>query len=138
VAAVVVVRSGRRRAKTGHAVALSALLFVQLAIPLRDFNPQASTSLFNPTTTLHDIVQERAGSRYRFLAPGLFTLYANDGMMQELFDARGQALQDPDYIHLMERAAPTAGRDPWHVLAYANEYDYASTCSTISPSSWWC
>jgi hypothetical protein len=67
--------------------------------------------LFNPTTTLHDIVQERAGSRYRFLAPGLFTLYANDGMAQKLFDARGQALQDPDYIHLMERAAPTADRE---------------------------
>jgi hypothetical protein len=27
----------------------------------------------------------------------------------------------------MKRAAPTAGRDPFHVLAYANEFDYAST-----------
>ena len=27
----------------------------------------------------------------------------------------------------MQRAAPTAGRDPFHVLAYANEFDYAST-----------
>jgi hypothetical protein len=126
-AAVVLVRSGRSRARSSHAVALSALLFLQLAIPLRDYNPQASPSLFNPTTSLHDIVKARAGSKYRFLAPGLFTLYANDGMVHRLFDARGQALQDPDYIRLMERAAPTAGRDPFHVLAYANEFDYAST-----------
>ena len=126
-AALVLVRSGRRRARSGHAVALSALLFVQLAIPLRDYNPQASPSLFDPTTTLHDIVQQRTLGKYRYLAPGLFTLYANDAMVQRLFDARGQALQDPDYIRLMERAAPTAGRDPFHVLAYANEFDYAST-----------
>ena len=83
--------------------------------------------MFNPTTTLHEIVQARAGGNYRYLAPGLFTLYANDAMVQRLFDARGQALQDPDYIRLMERAAPTAGRDPFHVLAYASEFDYAST-----------
>lgn len=127
VAAMALVRSGRSRAPSGHAVALSALLFVQLAIPLRDYNPQASPSLFNPTTSLHDIVQARAGGKYRYLAPGLFTLYANDAMVQRLFDARGQALQDPDYIRLMERAAPTAGRDPFHVLAYASEFDYAST-----------
>jgi hypothetical protein len=125
--ALVLVRSGRDRARTSHAVALSALLFVQLAVPLRDYNPQASPSLFNPDTTLHDIVQQEAGGRYRYLAPGLFTLYANDAMLQRLFDARGQALQDPDYIRLMERAAPTAGRDPFHVLAYASEFDYAST-----------
>ena len=125
--ALVVARSGRRRAPSGHAVALSALLFAQLAIPLRDYNPQASTSLYNPTTTLHDIVRERADGRYRYLAPGFFTLFANDAMVHELFDAKGQALQDPDYIHLMERAAPTAGRDPWHMLAYAHEFDYAST-----------
>ena len=127
VLALVVVRSGRHRAPAGHAIALSALVFAQLAIPLRDYNPQASRSLYNPTTTLHDIVRERSAGRYRYLAPGLFTLYANDAMVQELFDARGQALQDPDYIHLMERAAPTAGRDPFHVLAYASEFDYAST-----------
>ena len=125
--AVVLVRSGRSRARSGHAVALSALLFVQLAIPLRDYNPQASPSLFEPRTTLHDIVHARTDGKYRYLAPGLFTLYANDGMVQRLFDARGQALQDPDYIRLMERAAPTAGRDPFHVLAYAHEFDYAST-----------
>ncbi|MEO5841627.1 MAG: YfhO family protein [Acidimicrobiales bacterium] len=126
-ASLVLVRSGRNRNRPGHAVALSALLFVQLAIPLRDYNPQASPSLFDPTTTLHEIVQQRAGSNYRYLAPGLFTLYANDAMVHRLFDARGQALQDPDYFRLMERAAPTAGRDPFHVLAYASEFDYAST-----------
>jgi len=125
--ALVVVRSGRRRAPLGHAIALSALLFVQLAIPLRNYNPQASPSLYNPTTTLHDIVREQADGRYRFLAPGFFTLFTNDSMVHELFDSRGQALQDPDYIRLMERAAPTAGRDPWHMLAYASEFDYAST-----------
>ena len=125
--AVALVRSGRARAQTGHAVALSALVFVQLAVPLRDYNPQAAPELFDPTTTLHDIVARHTDDKYRYLAPGLFTLYANDAMVHRLFDARGQALQDRDYIRLMERAAPEAGRDPFHVLAYAHEFDYAST-----------
>ena len=125
--AVAIVRSGRARAQTGHAVALSALVFAQLGLPLRDYNPQAAPELFAPTTSLHDIVAQRTDGRYRFLAPGLFTLYANDAMVHRLFDVRGQALQDPDYLDLMERAATTARRDPWHVLVYASEYDYAST-----------
>ena len=125
--ATVIVRSGRTRARSGHAVALSALVFVQLAIPLRDYNPQAAPELYGPTTTLHDLVARRTDGQYRYLAPGLFTLYANDAMVHRLFDARGQALQDRDYIRLMERAAPTAGRDPFHVLVYANEFDYAAT-----------
>jgi hypothetical protein len=127
VLAVAIVRSGRRRAQPAHAVALSALLFAQLAYPLRDYNPQARPELFAPSTSLHEIVASRTDGRYRYLAPGLFTLYANDAMVHRLFDVRGQALQDPDYLQLMQRAAPTANRDPWHVLVYASEFDYAST-----------
>ena len=106
--------------------ALSMVVFAQLGLPLREYNPQAPVELFNPTTSLHEIVDERAGDRYRFLAPGLFTLYANDGMLQRRFDTRGQALQDPDYMDLVAKAAPAVVRDPWHILAYRGEYDYAS------------
>jgi hypothetical protein len=131
-AVAVALVAGTRRVRERGGVALgvvllAALVWVQLAWPLRTFNPQASTRLYYAQTDLHREVKSLAGDRYRIAGTGLYTLYPNQSQLTRVADLRGVALQDPDYERLVTVAAPNAfGRDPFKVIAFPSEMDVAS------------
>jgi hypothetical protein len=107
---------------------LAALIFVQVAYPLRDFTPEAPVDLFYPTTSAHEVLEELSDGRYRFAATGL-NFYPNSAQLLDLYDLRGIALYDRELRALLTSATPETfqldnlkqllTRDEWNLTSPA-------------------
>lgn len=124
-AAVVIVRRLRLAAWVG-AVGLSALVFVQVAHPLRDFTPEAPVEDFYPETSGHELLQELGGGEHRFAASA-WAYYPNSAQLLGLYDLRGITLYDTELRRLLEAATPsTFARDPLKQVLVREEWNLAS------------
>ncbi len=127
--AVAVAFAGRRwkRYGTVAVAALAALLFVQLALPLRNFTPEAPVDDFYTEQAGHRVVQGLVGDRYRFLASG-FNFYPNSGQVLGIPDLRGVTLQSRRFKDLVGAISPVAfERDPLKLILTRDEMNLGST-----------
>ena len=128
--AVAVAFAGRRwerRRSVAAVAALAALLFVQLALPLRDFTPEAPVEDFYTEQAGHRVVQGLVGDRYRFLASG-FDFYPNSGQVFGIPDLRGVTLQSRRFKDLVGAVNPAAfARDPLKLILTRDEMNLGST-----------
>ncbi|MEA2844061.1 MAG: hypothetical protein QOJ69_1732, partial [Actinomycetota bacterium] len=117
----------RRQVGTIAVAVLAALLFVQLALPLRQFTPQAPVEDFYTEQAGHRVVRHLVGDRYRFLAGG-FEFYPNSGQALGIPDLRGVTLQSRRFKDLVGAVNPVAfERDPLKLILTRDEMNLGST-----------
>jgi hypothetical protein len=124
-----VLRAGVADARTQPfmAVGLVVLVWVQLAWPMRDFNPQVPVSQYYARTPGHDTLDAITGPSSRFWGSGIRTFYPNGTQLNGGFDLRGAGLQDAEFVPLVRLAMPVAfDRDPFKVIAAWGEVDFSS------------
>ncbi|HEX2129715.1 MAG TPA: YfhO family protein [Solirubrobacterales bacterium] len=108
------------------AVLLAAVVFVQVAWPLRNFTPQAPLEDFYPHTEGEAKLEELTDGRYRFAATG-FNYYPNAAQLSDLYDLRGIALYDDEFRNLLAAASPeTFARDSLKQVMPPEEWQLAS------------
>ena len=127
----VVALAGRQRRRSGPptvvVAALAALLFVQLALPLRHFTPEAPVDDFYTEQEGHLVVKRLVGDRYRFLASA-FEFYPTSGQVHGIPDLRGVALHSRQFKDLVAPVSPVAfERDPLKLIVTRDEMNLAST-----------
>ncbi len=123
--------AGRHRRRSGTpavvVAALAGLLFVQLALPLRHFTPEAPVDDFYTEQEGHLVVKRLVGDRYRFLASA-FEFYPTSGQVHGIPDLRGVALQSREFKDLVATLSPVAfDRDPLKLIVTRDEMNLAST-----------
>lgn len=103
-------------------VALAALVFAQVAWPLRNFTPQSPVEDFYPRTDGHAELERLTDGRYRFAAD-VWSFYPNSSQLTELYDLRGVGLYDDSLRALIESATPTTfARDPFKQVLLPDEW----------------
>ena len=120
---------GRRRYRLMIPVAsaLAALLFFQLAWPLRDFTPEADVELFYTRQKGHDTLAELTDGRYRFAGANYHAFQPNSAQLFEVPDLRGFSIHSEEFRQLVETAAPGAvSRDIFKVIAGRDDWDLSS------------
>lgn len=120
---------GRRRYRLMIPVAgvLAALLFVQLAWPLRDFTPESDVGLFYTRQKGHDVLAELTDGRYRFAGASYHTFQPNSAQLFGTPDLRGFSIHSEEFRQLVETAAPGAvSRDIFKVIAGRDDWDLSS------------
>ena len=120
---------GRRRYRLMIPVAgvLAALLFVQLAWPLRDFTPESDVELFYERQKGHDVLAELTDGRYRFAGATYRTFQPNSAQLFGTPDLRGFSIHSEEFRQLVETAAPgSVSRDIFKVIAGRDEWDLSS------------
>lgn len=90
------------------AAAIAVLLFIQLALPLRDFTPSAPVANYYSVREGHRVLDDLVGDRHRFAAAGRFTFSLNSGQIFEIPDLRGMALPSDEFKALGEALSPEA------------------------------
>ena len=104
----------------------AAVLWVQLAWPLRNFTPQAPKEDFYTVQAGHEVLRELAGDQYRFAAP-VWEVFPNSAQIFDAYDLRGLALRSEDMKALVQAANPTAfARDPLKLLLTPEEWNLTS------------
>ncbi len=122
------VRLARRRSE--HAVyaygTIVVIVWASVAIPMRDFTPQAPVDDFYPRLEAHDTLAELTGGEYRYTAQGAH-FYPSSSQTYELADLRGTAVHSERFERTLEQAAPTAfERDPIKILMTSDEWNLTS------------
>ena len=108
------------------AVLAAALVWVDVALPLREFTPEAPVGDFYPETDGHRALQRLAGDEYRFAASGV-DYYPNDATLHGLFDLRGATLRPERVKDFIRLANPKAfDRDYMKLLLARDEWNLAS------------
>ncbi len=104
----------------------AAVLWIQLAWPLRSFTPQAPKDDFYTVQAGHETLRELAGDQYRFAAAG-FEVYPNSAQLFDAYELRGLALRSEELKALVRAANPTAfDRDPLKILLTPEEWNLTS------------
>ena len=112
-AALVVVGMLRSRLVPLCAVAITGLVFWQVAWPVRDFTPTAPRDDFYTTQSGHRVLQRMTHGSYRIAASSL-NFYPDQSTIIGLYDVRGAGLHAPRFRHLLEQAVPNAYKgDPF-------------------------
>jgi hypothetical protein len=125
-AAAVAARRPSPRVMLGATVALSALLFAQLAWPLRHFTPEAPIGDFYGERSGHRALGALLDGRYRFAA-SQYNFYPNSGQALGLADLRGLALHSKQFKALVSAFNPQAfGRDPLKINLRREEWNLTS------------
>lgn len=130
IAAAVIAAVAARRASAplalGATLALAALLWAQLAWPVRNFTPEAPVGDFYFAQDGHQALRDLLDDRYRFAATE-FQFYPNSGQALDLPDLRGLALHSREFKALVEAFNPQAfARDPLKIDLRREEWELAS------------
>ncbi|MCC5953286.1 MAG: YfhO family protein [Acidimicrobiia bacterium] len=122
VVALVVVARRRPSLRPLVVVAGCVVVFVQLAVPLRGYTPEAPIGRFFPETEGHATMAELTDGRYRFAAT-MFNFYPNSSTVYDLHDLRGLVLRDDAFRGHILAANPGAfDRDPLKLLIDRDEW----------------
>ena len=125
---VVILLVARRwpRLAVPAAVLVAVVVWVELALPLRHFTPEAPVEDFYPTLPIHQRLRELAGDEYRFAATGM-DHYPNGATLHDLYDLRGATLRPERVKDFVELADPEAFNLDWmkHILS-RDEWNLAS------------
>ncbi len=97
-----------RRLLAPLTLAVVALLWVQLAWPLREITPAAPVSDFYRVTDGHRAMAARLDDRYRFVGSGLATFYSGSSEVFDIDDLRGFALRTTAARNLVMAVSPQA------------------------------
>lgn len=126
--AALVVAAGRRL-RLPHALvacAVVGLVYVQVAVPLRDFTPEAPVSDFYPDTSGYETLRRLGAGEHRFAASA-FSYYPNSAQLLDLYDLRGIVLYDEPLRAMLTAATPaTFARDPLKQVLVREEWNLAS------------
>ena len=126
VVALMVLAARRPSWRPALAVLAAALVWVDVALPLREFTPEAPVEDFYPETDGHRALQRLAGDEYRFAASGV-DYYPNDATLHGLFDLRGATLRPERVKDFVRLADPEAfDRDYMKQLLARDEWNLAS------------
>lgn len=94
-------------------MALTTVVFVQLAFPYRSFVPAAPRSDFYTRQAGHDAIAALIGDDHRLTASGLQTYPPGANIVLGLPDVRGTALRSRELANLLEAINPEVyARDP--------------------------
>ncbi|MBV8981458.1 MAG: YfhO family protein [Acidimicrobiia bacterium] len=98
---------------------IAALLYWQLAWPLRDFIPAAPVRDFYTAQRGHVALENLSAGRFRFLATERSNFYLNSSLVFPLYDVRsgGGVLRTPEQQRMMATALPGAfDTDPFKTV----------------------
>jgi hypothetical protein len=119
-------RRSSDRVRTGATVLLAALLFGQLAWPLRHFTPEAPIGDFYGEQAGHRALRALLDDRYRFAGTG-FHFYPNAGQALDLPDLRGVALRSEELRTMIRAINPQAfGADALKISMRRDEWNLTS------------
>jgi hypothetical protein len=109
VALVLAVAARKRpRLLTVGAAGIAALLFFQLAYPLRNFTPSAPIGDYYSVQDGHRVLKRLVGDDSRFAAAGRFTFSLNSAQIFRIPDLRGMALPSREFRALGRAVSPDA------------------------------
>lgn len=126
VLAFIMRRTSRKLVRVGGIVLLATLLFVQLAVPFRNFIPESPVSDFYTTQEGHRVVKRLTGGHYRFAADeNDFNTRSNEIIGWN--DLRGPGLWSQGMKNLIGAANYLAFyRDAFRVILTRDEWNLGS------------
>jgi len=108
-------------------IVITAVVFVQLALPYHGFTPTAPVEDFYSATRAHETIDQLAGDDYRFGATGLTSFYPNGSQVVGAPDIRGAALHSREFKNLIESVNPIAfSRDAFKIIMTRDEWNLTS------------
>ena len=127
-AAIVLLLAARRwpRWAAAFAVLGAGVVWVDVALPLRTFTPEAPVEDFYPELPGHRNIRDLAGDEYRFAATA-FDYYPNESTLHDIFDLRGATLRPErvkDFVELADEEA--FERDWMKQILTRDEWNLAS------------
>jgi len=108
---------------------IAALMYGQLAWPLREFTPASPVSDFYTRRPGHEAMARLLDGRYRFISTGFSNFYLNSSQAVDLYDARNGAgaLKTDEQTQLMATALPGAfAADPFKTVLHRDALDIRS------------
>lgn len=100
-------RLAPRTSTTAAALALSAVVWVQLAVPMYSWIPMVPVDRYYSSAPLYEDLRTLAGTRWRFLGTGEYTAYLNSAAVEGLLDLRTTPVLDKGYRDLVASGLPT-------------------------------
>ncbi|HEX2179624.1 MAG TPA: YfhO family protein, partial [Actinomycetota bacterium] len=106
---------------------VAALLFFQLAFPLRNFTPSAPVGDYYSVQDGHRALKRLVGDDSRFAAAGRFTFSLNSGQIFRIPDLRGMALPSRQFRALGRALSPDAfAQDSLGIVIPRDSWDLSS------------